>query len=201
MQTLVPAARVTFDAARDLADVYGTILDLRFAREVVKRLAAMQNDPDPVVLRALWNSALIAYARCFSSGKRRSDLRPDIFLPVDGALAVHEYFINMRNKHVAHSVNPFEQLAVDIQLVPEGDGPKEIQGVGISSMVHVGPGSGDAQNFLNLIDIAIPDLEHRQEELREAVLQKARSLPINELYQAARNRLIVPPGSSAGTPR
>lgn len=60
-------------AAREVADLLAMQLDLTFVCEACDLLLNLPtNDPalEPLLTRALWSSALIAYARCFATGKR-----------------------------------------------------------------------------------------------------------------------------------
>ena len=78
---------------------------------------------------AFWTAALVKYVRCFTSGKRFG-LNENIFLGIEGdPVGAHRFFKNMRDKHVAHSVNPFEEVRVGAVLSPEGTQPQVVQGI------------------------------------------------------------------------
>src|SRR6516164_10317876 len=61
-------------SARVLADQASIIQDLQFVMDCCKRLltelAVPAEDRDTVLPLALWSSAVVAYARCFGSGRR-----------------------------------------------------------------------------------------------------------------------------------
>jgi hypothetical protein len=57
----------------------------------------------------------VKYVRCFTTGKRFG-LDLSVFDDSDGARDTHQYFKDMRDKHVVHSVNPFEDASVGVVL-------------------------------------------------------------------------------------
>lgn len=103
--------------------------DLDFAIGVLERILANGPARDLIVedrdaerddFRARWNAALVAYARVFAHGMR-TRLDPTIFDPE--ARTLHQYFIRLRNRHVAHSVSDYERIGVLVALEP-GDEPR-----------------------------------------------------------------------------
>jgi len=65
---------------------------------------------------ALSTAACVSYARCFLSGVRQSldhDLLPNVETELSDS---HEFILNLRNKHVAHSVNSFEENSVTVHI-------------------------------------------------------------------------------------
>ncbi|MBA3528207.1 MAG: hypothetical protein H0X71_09285 [Rubrobacter sp.] len=73
-----------------------------------------------IITRSLWESSLVTYARCFGTGKRvRLDASVFDGQP-EGALRWHKYFKDTRNKHVSHSVNPFEFGGFGVRLSGRG---------------------------------------------------------------------------------
>ena len=67
--------------------------------------------PDsPLVQQGLWRSAVGHCMKCFSASAARSKLNPKkVFKGDSEALAIHEYFRNLRNKHIAHDANAYSQ--------------------------------------------------------------------------------------------
>jgi len=115
--------------ARQLADLVGIILDLDFVQQSLDRLAKLGDPPaDSVIAQALWGSALVAYARCFTGGKR-AELKWSLFDDSpSGAREVHRFMMDMRDKHVAHAVNPFDQVHVGAVLSPPGSANRDVLG-------------------------------------------------------------------------
>ena len=57
---------------------------------------------------AISQSAVVTYARCFASGVRKS-LRALLEQAPPELRSLHDHFVDLRNKHVAHSVSELEQ--------------------------------------------------------------------------------------------
>jgi hypothetical protein len=113
-------------AYRDLrllkADLDFTIavLERILANGPTRDLIAEDRDAERDDLRARWNAALVAYVRVFAHGMR-SRLESTIF--DSEALTLHQDFIRLRNRHVAHSVSDYERIGVLVALEP-GDEPR-----------------------------------------------------------------------------
>jgi len=148
-------------------------------------------------------AAVIAYARCFATGKRTgltpSDLE-DIGLP-EGADEVHQWLWHMRNKHVAHSVNPFEQVVVGAALAPKGQ-PRAVVGCAALELSYASTNEEGVRQ-LGLISSTLKTfVAKRCEDLRLAVIQEARDIcDISELYMREPMRLTAPGAESVANPR
>ena len=107
--------------ARAVADLLAMQQDLIYVWEACDLLLDLPTD-DPglqaLLNRALWSSALVAYARCFATGKRLG-LNDDDVQRVSGgneAIKFHRKMLDLRNKHIAHSVNPLEFIKIGIMV-------------------------------------------------------------------------------------
>lgn len=205
--TDIPQAIVDFEEARRYADVVSIANDLRYVLEVLGRLEhllAAPGETDGLLAKSYWSSALITYVRCFSTGKR-SSLKPDVFDGLSGpthtALEVHNHFKDMRDKHVAHSVNPYEQTSVALMLAPEGSGKRQVEGVGVLTMQHVSATTEGVLSLTELAKVALRFVLAEGEQLQAEVLRIGESLDVEELYKNERMKLVVPPPEEAGKPR
>lgn len=202
----IPQAVVRFDEARQFADAVSILSDLGFVIDSLSRLIDLLSgdDVDGVLARALWTSALVVYVRCFATGKR-APLTDEVFDGIRGpehsAAEVHSYFKNMRDKHIAHSVNPFEQVTVALMLSPETADHREVEGVGTLTMHQVSGSSEGAQSLLELARIAHRKTSEKAQQLQAAVLAKGETLPIDDLYELARMKLNVPGPEAASKAR
>lgn len=107
-------AEVTLPEAELLADLYSIVFDLTAVEELCARAVEVSksNPRDWLVEEALVSSAVIKYGRCFTDGVRmRLGIADLVQLDAD-AVSTHEYFIELRHKFVAHSVNAFEETYV-----------------------------------------------------------------------------------------
>jgi hypothetical protein len=119
MQLPKPLLALNDDEASVLADWHGVENDLKHVVSATKYLLTLLQQPDSnethkTLVRSLWASALVAYVRCFGTGKR-AGLQPEIFASLEGEpIATHDYYKNTRDKHVAHPVNAFEEVRVGV---------------------------------------------------------------------------------------
>jgi hypothetical protein len=118
--TPITGHRWTTEEARRLADLASLADDLAFVVEACRRIQVLsqQDESDGLVVRALWNASLVAYARCWATGVRVG--LPDGLLdqlPGDGR-GFHDHLMTLRDKHIAHSVNPFEDVAIGVFVAP-----------------------------------------------------------------------------------
>src|ERR1700758_2757940 len=95
-------------SAQVLAGQASIIQDLQFVMDCCKRLlpelAKPEEDQDPLLPQALWSSAVVAYARCFSKGQQFGLATEDVRnLPLHGAvMKFHEWVIEESDKLTAH---------------------------------------------------------------------------------------------------
>jgi hypothetical protein len=116
--------------------------DLEFAEECL-RAADNLGLPDDSNLysKALIFSGVIGYARCFTTGVRALRLVPDDLTargaPFDDN--IHKYLIALRDEHIAHSVNDFEQCdAVAVMIGKPGSVLRYGSGIGVTKKQTVG---------------------------------------------------------------
>jgi hypothetical protein len=116
------------DEAKRLASLAGAEIDMRAVVDVCERLDALGDTSklDFVLWEALSGAAVIRYGRCFKQGVRH-------YLPTRALSAAphelqetHAFVIALRDKHVAHSVNPFEENEVTVQIGDHFNSSQEI---------------------------------------------------------------------------
>lgn len=71
---------------------------------------------DFVDWEALSTAACISYAKCLSSGVRQSLDSNLLSIAGRELKTLHDFAINVRNKHIAHSVNSFEENLVTLHI-------------------------------------------------------------------------------------
>jgi hypothetical protein len=179
-QEQLPMSELRTPEAEHLGDLSLIVLDLRSTIDICRRLLEelQKDDQDAILIEALWTSALVKYARCFASGKRFG-LDEKIFEHFDGdPIGAHRYFIDMRNKHIAHSVNPFEEVRVGVVLSAPSAQPLTVQGVAVLSRKLI---STDVDGVRNLVTLASA-LHKRVAELakqeQDGLLKWAQGQPV-----------------------
>jgi hypothetical protein len=201
-------AQVNFKEAKLLADTEMICRDLQFVLVALARLEKLLalKDTDPVVVQSLWTAALISYVRCFSTGKRVGLSAEEIFAGIHGkdeveAIDVHRFFQDLRNKHVAHSVNAFEQVQVAVILSPPESAERKVEGVATLWMHNVSLDIEGIKSLAESARIAGNAFSKRSNELRDEVLRKGNEFSPEKLYDAANLRLVAPGSEPASKPR
>ena len=186
--------KVKFQEAKESEDYHGIYRDLEFVVSVTRQLRAallQQGDtsgdaPSPTsaadyVLRSLWIAALVTYARCFHEGKRRW-LNESVFEgQTEDILTYHRYFRDTRDKHVAHSVNPFEIHATGINVVDrDGDDPR-VDGV-VTMYLTRGHEAPKVVGYLEWLATYAKNVAwEKHQEASDKVLERAEALSKDQL--------------------
>ena len=199
-----PIAKVDYEEAKKLADLGAIVQDLRFIMETCSRLKELlkEKSEDSLLIESMWTAALIRYARCFASGKRKFGLSESIF---DGLMGepqkVHKWCIDLRDKHIAHSVNPFEQVEVGLILSPQSSHERKIIGVATMYMRHICPDIRGVQQLGMLSNVILEKVVQIAEEYKKKTLEKGESIPLEALYKHARPCMVAPGPELTDKPR
>lgn len=185
-----------FDEAREAAELNALIQDLNYVTEVCALLEErllgreteeQEDEEQPVsiennVERSLWVAALTTYARCFLKGVR-SSLPESLFLRTPGMdyTHLHRYYMNIRDKHVAHSVNALEAHDAVVTLDRTPDGTLKVATLGMLHMTLVHLHHSEVQQLGNMAGYASDYARERYEELSQRTLDKALALSQEEL--------------------
>ena len=198
-----PIAKVDYEEAKKLADLGAIVQDLRFTMETCSRLNKLlkEKSQDSLLIESMWTAALIRYARCFGSGKGFG-LSESIF---DGLMGephkVHKMYIDLRDKHIAHSVNPFEQMEVGLVLSPQSGHERKIIGVAAMSMRHICSDVEGVHQLGLLSKVLLEKVIQIAKEYEKKTLEKGESVPLGALYKRARPRMVAPGSELADKPR
>ena len=163
--SIVPR-QVDFPEVIEVANWAGIRVDLEFVRDACDRLI-VADEGDAVLRRALFDSALGAYARCFKGAGVRVGLDESDFDSMDepNVLSLHQFFIDLRDMHVSHSVNEFERVIIGIFEVDD----------------H--PTLVDFTQYTILADEAVKDLKEMAEFLIGVASEKSATAESIVLYR------------------
>lgn len=199
-----PISKLEFAQAKALAEAAAIFQDLGFVIQATKQLSALlqAGEPDQVIARSLFTAALVAYVRCFSSGKR-SGLTPDIFAPLQGELvACHNQYKDTRDKHIAHSVNPFEEMLVGAVLAPPDAAVREVEGVACLTASLITYDVDGVKQLGRLASLAQSHVAAKCKALEAEVLEIAKKMDVEKLYASTGLGFTVQGGPvAAATPR
>jgi hypothetical protein len=188
----VPVLTVALDtpSARILADEASIINDLQFVMDCCKRLltelARPQEERDGVVPQALWSSALVAYARCFSEDRRSGLAIDDVQnLPLQGAvMKFHTWVIGESDKLTVPSADPFEAAKVGAALSPPGQKKRRVEGIAVFSTSRVLIDVIGVRQLGGLASELAKQTAQKAEKQQDSVLTDAQRLDIDSLYES-----------------
>ena len=119
--------------AQLLADLAGVETDLLAVERTCERFIVerAKEQPDLELLEIACAAALVRYGRTFTSGGR-AGVPAEILSALDHEQQQwHQYFKDLRDKWVAHSVNSFEDNEVAASLMPPERGPLGVTGISV----------------------------------------------------------------------
>lgn len=176
-------------AANPLGDLQSLINDLEFVADACDELQTRV--PTMTSRRALWEAAVIAYGRCFSSGgsavvaKQSRTRIPDELLATlsEADQACHRDIVQLRNQHIGHRVDlRMHKVVVFVTLSPPSE-EREVKGCG--SVVLLNEGGPERAKVLARTARALADrLKAQSTLLSQEVMRQARD-SIDECYRAA----------------
>jgi hypothetical protein len=138
---------------------------------------------DFLVWEAMSVAAVIAYARCFGPGVR-APLPKDFF---DQApyylLAAHEHFIALRSKHIAHSVNAYEENIPSAQVGSHFQSAAEIEHLHVTQSRVIGLATDEPEKLLELVAWANAKIELMVAEEKAKLLPLVQSCDLEQLRQ------------------
>ena len=181
---------VAFDMpeASDFADLTGIRFDLESARSLAEELKTTLRDildggySRSNVLDALSTAVLVRYCRPFSSGVRRKALGDDVLAALnESQRAKHEHLKAFRDKHIAHSVNAYEENQTVARYVLERVRVEGVYAVECNHSRVVGLSSAEAQYVIELTTTMLRHVEGIIKIEKRKLLDKVRAIPLDEL--------------------
>ena len=134
-----------------------------------------------IVWEAMSSAAVVRYARCFGKGVREP-LPQDFFASAPLQLQQsHEYFMAVRSKQVAHSVNDFEENDVVAQIDASFQSSAEIEHIHSTHSRVLGLGFGDTARLTALSQWASARVEALIEAEKQLLLPVVRTIPLAKI--------------------
>lgn len=171
-------------SSQKLRDLASYRRDLELAKYFVDAYMAADFDMEAtarVPEDAFWMAAITLYGRAFGSGVRLAD-RPSHDVLTKDQRTAHQYFVDLRNKYVAHSVNDFEQTMVIAYLTNSAFAAPAIARVG-QQFIHVPHLDQEESHALaELCTVHIRDLSRRIKKLHRAVADELAEQGLDAVY-------------------
>lgn len=185
----MPTVALDVPSARVLADQASIIAELQFVMDCCKRLlpelAKPEEERDQLMPLALWSSAVLAYGRCFSKGRRFALATEDVKgLPLQGAvMKFHEWVLEERDKLAARAANPSEGARVGAALSPPEQDKRQVEGIVIFASSHEVVNDVGVRQLGGLASELAKQIAEKAQEQQDVVLKDAQQLNLDSLYK------------------
>ena len=166
-----------------LADLYSIVYDLDASAYLCAKAIEFgrPRTSDYFVVEGLVAAAVVRYCRCFTSGVRLRLSSKDLGELDDNDLAAHDYFIKLRDRFVAHSVNPFEETYVTTAVSERGG--KKLPITSVSPGQHrVVLSDGDADTLGQLVQKVKTVIQKRVALEEQQLLAVIQGLPLDKVH-------------------
>jgi len=179
--------------ARYLADLTGIKVDLqstiRLCNLLIKRFEASDYESD--FLDAMSTAILVRYSRPFVSGVRRKIRIEDVHLDKE-EIKKHNWLLEMRNKHIAHSVNAFEENKVVGYYVRERPEEKGITSISVQHGRIISLSYADVKALIELANKILAYVGEEIKKEKSKVLALVQQRDFNELLRLSKQTAFNP---------
>lgn len=140
--------------AKRLADLAGIRDDLEQIRGYLGVLdqQVARNYREYYVWEGITAAIAAAYGRCFNEGVRERLPRSLMNSAPSAVRATHDYLTDLRNKHVAHSVNEYEHNYLEVRVSYEHGSPVGIADVSVQTSRFIPISDGELPSVRGLVD-------------------------------------------------
>jgi len=195
-------ASLDLSEAQRLADLTGISYDLEKAKEYATRFITELGKPkyDFVLVEALSIAALIQYSRAFVSGVR-TEGNLDIKMLGKEQKEMHERLKFWRDKHIAHSVNAFEESQPVARFCLEKVYHEGVYGIECSHGRVISLSLVEANFIIELSEFFLKHIEAETVEEKKKLLILAKKIPLDDLLKPDRQRAMLVSGELIDKPR
>lgn len=150
---------------------------------------------------AFSTAILVRYSRTFISGVRRGLGEEALSLLNNEQRAAHERLRAFRDKHVAHSVNAFEETKVQARYCKERVQEEGITGVSAAHYRVIGLSSKDVSDVVELCNVLLVYVDEDIEKEQKRLLAVLRAMPLMEVLSQPPEPPLGPDHSKIGKRR
>lgn len=177
---------LTCPEGETLADLTGVKLDLESAKEFSLKLQNMLSPyPNDPLIDPLSTAVLVRYFRAFGTGVRKKGQKileeEGLQQLTDEQQKTHKYFKDFRNKHIAHSVNCFEENVVKAWYCVERVKEEGINDIGCDSNRVISLSLDDTYWMVELTDVLIKFVNRKIKDEKARLLKFVRAMPLEEV--------------------
>lgn len=179
--------------ATKLADLSGILWDLQRAREISELLAKELSSP-----KANWDlveplsiAAVVMYSRPFSGGVRLRLGEDDLKILTPEQRSAHDHIRAYRDKHVAHSVNVFEENIPHANYCVERVQEEGITGIAYGGGRIVGLSGAEVNAIIELASVLKTQIEAQIKSEQERLLPIVRSMPLEKVLAGGQKAFVA----------
>lgn len=185
--------------AAKLADLSGILWDLQRAREFAKLLAHEMSSPKPNwgLVEPLSIAVVVMYSRPFSGGVRLRLGEDDLKTLTPEQRSAHDHIRAYRDKHVAHSVNVFEENIPRANYCVERVHEEGITGIAYGGGRIVGLSGAEVNAIIELASVFEAQIEAQIKAEQERLLPIVRSMPLEKVLAGGQKAFVAGSGDVA----
>ena len=176
-----------------LADLSGISLDLQCARELAELLLVERaaEKPNWKLVEPFSIAITVMYSRPFQKGVRHRLGITDLAILTADQRATHDYLWAYRNKHVAHSVNAFEENVSRANYCLERVKEEGITSISYGGARITGLSVNDLKNVVELSTVFGAHVDALIAKEAERLLVIVRKIPLEEVLAGGRKAFVV----------
>jgi hypothetical protein len=174
---------VDLPQAAMLEGLTGISYDLRRAQAFAQRLKAVSltSREDRELTEPLWIAAVVQYFRAFGGGVRQN-LNELLLSSLSGEQReLHNWFYEVRGRHIVHSVNTFEKSQTIARYIEEEVADKGITSIECNHSRVIGPGSQDIDRLIELSETILSAVTALASREKARLLTAIREMPLDQL--------------------
>ncbi len=178
-----------------LADYTGIQYDLSSAQEFARMLLAERTKERPnwSLAPPLTIAVMVQYARSFATGVRMPIANEILARLTPEQLTKHKRFLEIRNKHVAHSVNTFEESRPVARYWVERVKEEGISDIQSTHHRIIGLSEQDLEDVIELTAVLLANIGSRIDAERARLLQIVRTMPLDKVLVGRRDFVLSSP--------
>ena len=184
---------IEIEEAKDLADLVGIKYDLESAIQLSELLLKQfeASNYEGALIDAITTAIIVRYSRPFVIGVRKKLQIENIDTLNDNEKSKHEWLIETRNKHIAHSVNTFEENRVVGYYILENP-EKGITSISVQHGRVIGPSSEDAKSVIAISKKVLDHVSKLIEAEKAKVLSIVQQRNIKDLLKESKQSAFSP---------
>ncbi len=177
------SAVLNIDEAKSVADLAGVASDFMFASRYAELLCSEYEADKPKwdFIESLSIAAVVIYSRPFTSGVRNWSKREALEHLNEAQRENHEWLRAYRDKHVAHSVNPYEENTASAGYCVERVEVEGITSISCSSGRVLSISPERAVSIIENVKVFQALVGEQSSAAKKQLLEHVRTLPLEQV--------------------